>query len=343
MSEHDSRQIASEKFVADLPKVELHLHLEGTVDAQLLESLQAGRKHPGQEELFNIYSFKDFEGFLAAFRRVIGLLSEPRDFFLITDSLCRKLKSQRVVYAECIFTPLIHTRRGLDHREVIGAVLQAVRESEERGGPRLKLIYDTVRQWGADAALESVKLAAEDRLAGLPVVGFGVGGDELSVPADELKEAFKLAGRAGLKRYIHAGEAGGADSVWEALELLGADRIGHGIAAVQDPSLLKKLASGQVALDCCLTSNLMTRVVDKIEKHPLPTLLESGVPVTLGSDDPGFFGSWIQDEIMLGTRTWGWSRETVSNLIRAGAKHSFLDPAGKDRLLQQLESETQSN
>jgi aminodeoxyfutalosine deaminase len=340
MSEHGSKRIAPAGFIADTPKVELHLHLEGTVGPDLLERLQSGRERLNREELHGLYNFGNFEGFLAAFRRVIGLLSEPQDFFLVTESLCRKLAAQRVVYAECIFTPMIHTARGLDHKEVIGAVLRAVRESGERGGPRLKLIYDTVRQWGADAALECAKIAAEDRSAGLPVVAFGVGGDELSLPADELKEAFDLAGRAGLKRYVHAGEVGGADSVWEALEILGADRIGHGIAAVQDPSLLKTLAAGQVALDCCPTSNLMTRAVDKIEKHPLPLLLESGVPVTLGSDDPGFFGSWLQDEIMLCTRTWNWSKETVSNLILAGARHCFLEPEEKERLVRQLETES---
>ena len=332
------KQPATEEFIARIPKVELHLHLEGTVEPELLVRLCAGREGLSRRELNDLYQFSDFEGFLEAYRRVTGMLTEPADFYHITANLCRRLAVQGIIYAETIFTPQIHTRHGLEHEKVIGFILQAIEEARIRGGPRVNLIYDTARQWGAQAAAECARLAASDRAVGRPVVGFGVGGDELSLPADELKEAFELAGGAGLKRYIHAGEVGGPESIWEALEVLGADRIGHGIAAAQDPVLLRKLAAGQVALDCCPTSNLMTRAVGSIEEHPLPVLMESGVPVTLGSDDPGFFGAWLQDEIALCARTWRWTEETVLGIMRSGLRYSFLEPADKQRLTQRLAS-----
>lgn len=313
-----------------MPKVELHLHLEGTVGPGLLARICSERGLPPGD----IYGFADFGEFLDAYRRVVELLTDPWDFYHVAETLCSRLAEQGVVYAECIFTPQIHMRRGLEHEEVVRAILRALDEAAARGGPRVSLIYDTVRQWGAEAAVECARLAASDRQAGVPVVAFGVGGDELSLPADELKEAFELAGRAGLKRYVHAGEVGGPDSVWEALEVLGADRIGHGIAAARDAALMRELAQRQVALDCCPTSNLRTRAVGRIEEHPLPVLLKNHVPVTLGSDDPGFFGSWLEDEIALCVRTWHWSPEAVSLLMKAGARHSFLEASAKEKLLQ---------
>ena len=309
------KQPATEEFIARIPKVELHLHLEGTVEPELLVRLCAGREGLSRRELNDLYQFSDFEGFLEAYRRVTGMFTEPADFYHITANLCRRLVVQGIIYAETIFTPQIHTRRGLEHEKVIGFILQAIEEARVRGGPRVNLIYDTARQWGAQAAAECARLAASDRAAGRPV-----------------------AGGAGLKRYIHAGEVGGPESIWEALEVLGADRIGHGIAAAQDPVLLRKLAAGQVALDCCPTSNLMTRAVGRIEEHPLPVLMESGVPVTLGSDDPGFFGAWLQDEIALCARTWRWTEETVLGIMRSGLRYSFLEPADKQRLTQRLAS-----
>ncbi|MEA2062868.1 MAG: adenosine deaminase [Gemmatimonadota bacterium] len=327
---------ADREYIRSVPKVELHIHLEGTADPGLLARLCAGRESISRREVENLFSFSDFGGFLQAFRRVVELLREPEDFYQLACHLCRRLEQQGVLYAEVTFTPLVHTRRGLEHEKVAGCIFRALDEAAARGGPRVALIYDTVRQWGEGAAVESAGLAAFDKAAGRPVVGFGVGGDELSVPASRLKEAFDLAGRAGLKRYVHAGEAGGADSVWEALDVLGAERIGHGIASAGDTALMKRLADCRVALDVCPTSNLRTRVVGSIREHPLPILIESGVPVTLGSDDPGFFGAWLADEIELCVSNWSWDEQRVLDLMCSGARHSFLEPEEKGRLVQRI-------
>jgi adenosine deaminase len=279
-----------------------------------------------------LYTFRDFKGFLQAFKRVNELLRAPRDFYLAARALIERLAAQRVLYAEVTFTPLIHTRLGLDHRETMAAIFEACREAQASGGPRLAFIYDTVRQWGGEAALETATLAARDREAGLPVAGFGVGGDELSLPAAELAPAFRLAGETGLKKFVHAGEVGGPGSVREAVEILEADRIGHGIAAAGDLALIETLKKQGIALDICPTSNVLTGAVKSFALHPLPVLLERGVPVTLGSDDPGFFGAWLEDEIERGMCTWSWSRETVETLMQNAVRFSFLPPAEKEAL-----------
>jgi len=321
-------------FVRKLPKIELHLHLEGSVPPGLLARIAEKRCSASPQQIKALYEFDDFRGFLQSYRRVVELLTRPEDFYQVAGFLFRKLEAQGILYAEITFTPLIHLRRGLKHAEVMGCILRAVEQARRRSGLRIGFIYDTVRQWGKEAALETAELAAADRRAGLPVVGFGVGGDELGAPVDQLVDAFELAGSAGLRKHVHAGEVGGAESVWEALEVLGAERIGHGISALSKPKLLETLAERGIALDICPTSNVMTGAVASFEEHPLPRLIAAGVPVTLGSDDPGFFGVWLEDEIERSMRKLALSPETVEQLMQQAVRHSFLDPEEKKSLLQ---------
>lgn len=314
-----------------LPKLELHLHFEGCIGPELVLRLaeRHGNKLP-PEEVRRLYSFNDFPGFLKAFARVVELLAEPDDFRLVAAYIAERLKAQGVIYAELIFTPLIHIRRGLDHEAVIEAMLAGL--SEVEGAPRVNFIYDTVRQWGADAARLTLETLLDDRECGRPVVGYGVGGDELSTPADQLREPFRRARDNGFGIFVHAGEVGRADSVREAVELLGADRIGHGIAAAEDPFLLEILRERGVCLDVCPTSNLFTGGVPDLASHPLPRLLAAGVPVTVGSDDPGFFGTWLEDELRLCAGAWRWELETIRALMRTAARHAFLPEAERTAL-----------
>jgi aminodeoxyfutalosine deaminase len=322
-------------FARRLP-VELHIHLEGSLEPRLAAALTAGRPAAAGVDFKSLYAFSDFRGFLDAYRRVVTLLTEPGDFGALTRATCARLASIGVRYAELTFTPLIHTRRGLEHCPVRDAIAGALHEARETLGLECRLIYDTVRQWGPEAALESARIAAEDSHAGFPVAGFGVGGDELSVPAGELKEAFGLARQAGLKSYVHAGEAGGPDSVWEALEVLQADRIGHGVAASRDPLLMDELVRRQVALDCCPTSNVLTRSVARLEEHPLPLFLARGMAVTLGSDDPGFFGSWLDRELEICAALWNWDERAVLTLTRNAVQACFMTQPERDALAKRL-------
>jgi len=316
--------------------IELHLHLEGSLEPGFVRHLVTGRPAAAGVDFAALYAFSDFKGFLEAYRRVVTLLTRPEDFSEMTLAACVRLAGIGVRYAELIFTPLIHTRRGLDHGAVSRAIVSALDKARTSLGLECNLIYDTVRQWGAEAALETATLAVADSRAGLPVVGFGVGGDELSVPAAELAGAFRLAKEAGLFSYVHAGEVGPPESVWEALEVLGADRIGHGVSAARDPLLMDELARRGTALDLCPTSNLLTRAVPRLEEHPLPLFIERGLTVTLGSDDPGFFGSWLDNELALCRELWGWDSAAVATLTRNAARSAFLPQAGCEALAARL-------
>ena len=324
-----------------MSKLELHLHFEGTAEPELIGQILSRREGAAAEDIGRLYEFSDFSGFLQAYRRVNEALREPGDFYRLAQSLARRLESQKIIYAELTFTPLLHTRLGLDHDEVIRSILEGLGYPGKReGGAEVAFIYDTVRQWGAEAARDTLALALADRAAGLPVVGFGVGGDELSLPARELEEAFSLAASRGLKNFVHAGEVGGPESVWEAIDILRADRIGHGIAAARDPLLMKELARRGIALDICLTSNVMTGAVKSLAAHPWRKLAAEGVPITLGSDDPGFFGAWLEDELELAARTWGLGPEEIGALMSAAPQYCFLEAEGKKRLTRRLAGET---
>jgi aminodeoxyfutalosine deaminase len=326
----------SRKNIADMPKVELHLHFEGSVGPDLLARIAAGGHGVAKGEIERLYNFRNFQEFLAAYGRVNELLRSPGDFYQVARALVERLASQHILYAEITYTPLIHTRLGLDHAQIMASIIRGCAERSEENTPRISFIYDTVRQWGSQAALETVELPIADRRAGLRVVGFGVGGNELSVPAFELEEAFRLAHSAGLGRFVHAGEVGGPESVWEAVEILGAERIGHGIAAMRDPMLLCMLRKKGIALDICPTSNVRTGVVESFESHPLPGLISSGVAVTLGSDDPGFFGVWLEDELERSAGTWDWDLGTVIELQKNAVFHSFLNDREKTALAASL-------
>jgi len=328
----------AEKALAVIPKIELHLHFEGSVGPELLQKIHVGLAKAGIEDVQALYGFSDFRGFLQAYKRVNEVLDDPGYFFHIARELAMRLGRQNVVYAEVIFTPLLHTRLGLDHDEVISNVLEGleIARTDDRAAVRVNFIYDTVRQWGAEAAEQTVELALADRRKGLPVVGYGVGGDELSTPAAELAPSFRRARESGLGIFVHAGEVGEAAAVREAVEVLGAGRIGHGIAAVKDRRVMRLLAERGVALDVCLTSNELTGAVKSYAEHPWLELVEAGVPVTLGSDDPGFFGNWLTDELLRASAAWGLDTAFFADLMEKATAYSFLPDQEKEELARLL-------
>ena len=280
-----------------------------------------------------------FADSLSATREVMQLIGRPENFYDLTSDLMKEFNSRNVLYAEVIFTPLPHKMRGLEHDKVVAAMIAAAEEARLDGGPVVRFIYDTVRQFGPDAAEETARVAIRDAEAGLPVVGFGVGGDELSTTAEELESAFRLASDAGLKAFVHAGEAGKSDSVREAVEILCADRIGHGVWAFEDEETVQMLAERSIACDMCPTSNLLTKSVESMETHPLQAMMNAGVPVCVGSDDPGFFGVCIDDELDLCRKTWGWGADTLEFVTLTALAHSFLDRETKECLAEKIRDE----
>jgi aminodeoxyfutalosine deaminase len=313
-------------FVASLPKADLHLHLEGSIDSATLLEL---RKRHGQEgtlaEMEQLYRYRDFPGFLQAFKTVTEDLQTAEDYELITYQLMKKLKAENVLHAEVYVSVGICLYRKQD----FAALFEGLERGRDRGerdfGISLLWIFDAVRQFGAEAARPVFELAASYR--DRHVVGIGIGGDEQKAPPELFREVYAYAAESGLRLTAHAGEYAGAESVWGALNLR-AERIGHGLTASQDPELVEELATRQIPVEICLTSNLRTGCCPALAEHPARNYFDQGVMITLNTDDPAMFGTSLAREYQLAQETFAFTDEHLRELARNSFEASFL-PAEK--------------
>jgi aminodeoxyfutalosine deaminase len=320
------------------PKAELHLHLEGAISPETVVELAARHGEAvTPEEVSARYRYADFQGFLEAFKWVTALLREPQDYALIAGGVVEGLRSQNVVYAEIALSAGVMLRR----RQNVAANFAALRAAAERaagGGMHIQWVFDATRQFGAEQAMEVARQAAKHRREG--VVAFGMGGDELARPADEFRGVYEFARSNGLHTVVHAGEIGGPDEVRRAVEVLGAERIGHGIAAVQDPGVVGLLADRRVPLEVCPTSNLRTGALGKLtgrpaaglHEHPVAELFRAGVPVTLSTDDPAMFQTTLIQEYEAAAAA-GLRVQELAHIAQEGIEAAFLAEPERDALL----------
>jgi len=312
------------------PFVEIHLHLEGSISLRRLRQLLETRKGSRAADPRDWYRHRSFPEFLRHFALVTQALREPEDFALITLDLCRRLRHQGVAAAEAFFSPVIFTRRGLPFLEILDAMEEAVSSERRRGGPRIAWLLDAVRQWGPAGMEQNLECASR---AGGRVLGIGLGGDETSVPAEAFASFFSAARNQGYRTVAHAGEFDGPRSVWKALEVLGAERIGHGIRAAEDPLLLERLRRSRIPLEVCPTSNLRTGVVRRWSEHPLPRLVAAGVRVTVNSDDPALFRTSLRGEFLALRQRMCLGAAATERIRREAIRASFLPAREKRRLL----------
>ncbi|GAC1620456.1 MAG: adenosine deaminase [Candidatus Acidiferrum sp.] len=318
-------------YIASLPKAELHLHLEGSIRPAIVCVLAQRHGIPlSEEEAGRRYNYADFAGFIEAFKWVTSLLREPRDYALIAHDLAEQLLAQNVVYAEVTLSLGIMLLRKQPPEANFDAILGATEPFVSRG-LQLNWIFDAVRQFGAEPAMQVVEAAR--RANNKSIVAFGVGGDELSIATKEFRAVYDRAAELGLHRLIHAGETGGPEKIREAVELLGVERIGHGIAAIHDPALMDLLAARQIPLEICAASNIRTgalalqisSVNPSLKDHPLPKLFRHGIPVVLSTDDPAMFHSTLHDEYT-NAQTMGLSENELARLVDFSFRHSFRVP-----------------
>jgi aminodeoxyfutalosine deaminase len=321
-----------------LPKAELHLHLEGSIRPETAVKLAA--RHGvalKPEEVVARYTYSNFNGFLETFKWVTSFLRTPDDYALITRQLCEELVRQKVVYAELTISAGVILRR-MQNLEATVAAIRDATQSVPYASLRTAFILDAARQFGPDPAKEVARWAS--KLQPLGVVAFGMGGDELAYPTVNFRPAFDLARQDGLRIVCHAGEIGGPDSVREAIELLGAERIGHGIAVMRDPAFAATLAMRRVVLEVCPTSNLCTgalaRQTEKLDAglqdHPLPQFIKSGIAVTLSTDDPALFHTDLLTEYSK-VASLGVPAPQLVKLMEQSFHAAFLPPEDKRKYL----------
>lgn len=327
----------SKEYIRKLPKAELHVHLEGSVSAETLATL--AEKYSTEivgidpSELRKKYFlYKDFQDFLGVYKLVCRHLREPEDYVAVLDSLARQLARQNVLYAEIIYAPSILWKWDLDAREVLSALTESATRHEAEHGLIIRWILDCVRQFDNPAAEKTAELAHEFAASG--VVGLGMGGDENSRPLKDFEEVFSWAKAHGLFVHVHAGETGEPQQVWDSLEVLGADRIGHGIQAARDSRLMEYLREHTIGLDICLTSNARTRVWPVLSDHPVRLFLKRGVPVTLNTDDPGLFDTTLCAEYEKAAELFELTLGDIQYLSLQGIRSSFLPHEKKMKLME---------
>ena len=300
-------------FLRTLPKAELHLHLEGSIEPETLHELDPATP---VEEFRALYRYADFDAFLRAFGAIGKRLRTPADYALIARRLLERLERQNVRYAEIIVAAGVVLWKGQEFAPIFDAIRGAAQETSVE----VHWILDAVRQFGVEHVQKVAELAADRVNDG--VVAFGIGGSEERGPAEWFAESFAFARSAGLHLTAHAGESMGPESIRSALAL-GAERIGHGIAAIHDEELMRELRERDVPLEICITSNLVTGVVKSLEDHPVRRLFEAGVPITLNTDDPAMFGCTLTGEYELAARAFGFSETELRVIAGNGFRYGF--------------------
>src|SRR5271163_2155883 len=328
---------APSRFIVSLPKAELHLHLEGSIEPSTLVELRQRHGMDGATaaEVGLLYNYQDFASFLSAFKDVTGHLRSPEDYELITYRLMERLKVQNVLHAEVIVSAGVCLWR----KQNFPAIFEGLERGRQRGekdfGISLVWIFDAVRQFGAEKAQSVLDLAIQfhDR----NVAAFGIGGDEKAGPPEWFAGVYARGAEHGLHLTAHAGENAGPESIWGALNLK-AERIGHGLSAGQDPELIEELAERQVPIEICVTSNLRTGCCAELAQHPVRRYFDQGLMLTLNSDDPAMFRTSLTGEYALVQEAFGFTDEHLRELARNSFEASFLPAEKKVEFLNLLDA-----
>jgi aminodeoxyfutalosine deaminase len=336
-------------FIVSLPKAELHLHLEGTVDPQTLAELSRRHSTPlpttnnryrniedsgrvfTEEEARELYQYKHFTGFLWAFKAVTERLRTAEDYELITYCMMKKLHAQNVLHAEVYVSVGVVLWRGQEFAPLFEGLERGRQRGERDFGLSLYWIFDAVRHFGVEEAQHVAQEAI--RFKHRNVVGIGLGGDERRAAPEQFREVYEHAAGHGLRLTVHAGETAGPESIWGALRALKAERIGHGLHAMDDPELVRYLAEKQIPVEVCITSNVLTGCCSRAAEHPIRRLFDAGVVVTLNTDDPDMFRTSLVHEYQIAQQLFGFTETELRELAKNSVRASFLPETKKREML----------
>lgn len=320
-----------------LPTAELHLHIEGTLEPELILELAARNgvvlAQPSLEGLKARYEFTELAHFLALYYENMSVLVTEADFSDMTRAYLRRAQAQGVRHAEIMFDPQAHLSRGVSLTTAVNGIASALAVSEEEFGISTGLIAAFLRDESEESALEVLE---ELLSTGAPIMGIGLDSSEVGNPPAKFVRLFDRARRAGLRLIAHAGEEGPPSYVWDALELLGVERIDHGIRCMEDAALVARLAQEAVPLTVCPLSNVRLKAVETLAGHSLPDMLLAGLNVCINSDDPAYFGGYMQDNFQAITETFSLDASVLELLAGNSIRSSFASDSRKSELLAEL-------
>jgi adenosine deaminase len=322
-----------------LPKAELHLHIEGTFEPELIfafaERNRIALPYRSVEALRHAYRFTDLQSFLTLYYAAMNALQTEQDFAELADAYFRRAREQGVVHAEIFFDPQAHTARGVAFETVIDGLWSAVRESERRYGISAQLILCFLRDQSPDSAMATLDRALP---YGDRIVAVGLDSAEAGNPPSKFRRVFERALAEGWKTVAHAGEEGPPAYVWEALDLLRVSRVDHGVRSLEDPRLVARLRDERIPLTVCPFSNVKLRVVEQLRDHPLATMLDAGLVATVNSDDPAYFGGYVGDNLAAVAEALALPPSALITLARNSFEASFIDGGVRDGYLARLDA-----
>ena len=329
---------SAKDFIAGLPKAELHLHIEGSLEPEMMVALAERNgvtlPYVSVEEVRAAYSFTRLQDFLDLYYQGMSVLLTEQDFYDLTLAYLRRVARDNVRHVEIFFDPQGHTDRGVAFETVFNGIERALKDGEAELGITSKIILCFLRHLSAEAAMQTLEQALPYKAR---IVGVGLDSSEQGHPPEKFKAVFARARAEGFLAVAHAGEEGPPDYVWGALNDLRVDRIDHGNRALEDPDLVLELARRKMPLTVCPLSNLRLCVVDDMTAHPLKMMLDRGLFVTVNSDDPAYFGGYVNDNYIAVRQALGLSNQELATIARNSFQAAFLDDATKAKYLDEVE------
>ena len=320
-----------------LPKVELHSHLEGTIKPELAKQIAKRNAAPLDNNLFDdnqSYAWSDFASFLTAYDSVSSCLKNGEDYRDITYEYLKDCASENVIYAETFISPDHATECGISYDDMISGIASGIDDAERDFGIVGRIIVTCVRHLGPEQGLNVVQTMVDNPHP--YVVGFGMGGDENAFTIEEYAPVYNIAANAGYACTVHAGEICGPDSVWDAINYLPISRIGHGVKSVYDEKLISELINRKIHLEICPGSNLALSLFPNWESHPLLTIMNKGISISLNSDDPPFFNTTVGKEYQNSAKNFNLNVEDLKQISLMAMEASFADIKTKSRLIEEI-------
>ncbi|MBC8257755.1 MAG: adenosine deaminase [SAR324 cluster bacterium] len=326
------------EFISKLPKAELHLHIEGSLEPELMFELAERNKiklpYASIEEVRAAYEFDDLQSFLDIYYAGAGVLLQMQDFFDLTWAYITRVQKQNVQHVEIFFDPQTHTDRGVPFRTVITGIHKALLEAEEKYGMTSRLILCFLRHLSEDAALKTLEDALPFRGW---ITGVGLDSSEVGFPPENFERVFARASAEGFRKVAHAGEEGPPEYIWQALDLLGVSRIDHGVRCLEDQKLVERLVQENMPLTVCPLSNTKLRVFEKMEDHNLKQMLDAGLCVTINSDDPAYFGGYMNENFLAVQKGLQLSQQEIVEIAKNGFRASYLPQEEIESHLQSID------
>ena len=330
-------QVSFESSIERLPKAELHLHIEGTFEPKLMfaiakrNNLKLG--YNSVKDILTAYNFKDLREFLNIYYRGVNVLLQEQDFYDLTMAYLKKAYSQNILHTEISFDPQAHTSRGVDFDTVITGIHRALADAKEKLGIFSGLIMCFLRDKDPSSAMKTLEEALSYKNW---IVGVGLDSYEVGYPPSKFQTVFERALDEGFLAVAHAGEEGPAEYIWQAINLLRVSRVDHGIRSLEDETLTQELVRRKIPLTVCPLSNLKLKVVEKMEDHPLKKMMRKGLLVTLNSDDPAYFGGYVNENYLVVQKVLQLNKKDIYTLASNSFIASFLNNKTKDKMLKKL-------